>query len=229
MKLSAVAAAVLASMLVTGSAHAQSSGARVFVAPHVGPKWDDLYSESRRARTPVAEGGSSLGIDWGSVGVEVDLSVSQWHERQSPIQRFRYGGQTSGYLQKDHFYETASTFRRRSPEVGILFRKNRRVNERVTVTWLAGGAYAYRPENYVAVTHEVLADGRLVEVDRQEGRSTRNYLAVAAGLEAAVSLSPHLAIVPRIRVTGFPNLMDESTQAPRHLVVRPQLAVRWTF
>lgn len=231
MKLSAIPFAILASMIWVGPAHAQTTppGPRVFVAPHVGPKWDDVYSQSRRTTTPVVEGGVSLGIDWASAGVEVDVSMSEWHVQRHPTQRFRYGGQTSGYLQKDHFYESASTVRRRSPEVSILFRKNRRINDTVTVTWLVGGAYAYRPEDYVAVTSEVLPDGSLVDVDRQEGRSTRNYFAAVAGLEATVRLSRHLAIVPRIRLTGFPNLMDETPQAPRHLVVRPQLAVRWTF
>jgi hypothetical protein len=213
----------------TAQAQTTPSGSRVFVASHAGPKWDDRYSASDRAAKPVFEGGVSIGIDSPTAGVEVNLSVSQWHVRRREPQRFRYGGQTSGYLQKDHVYESQSTGRRRSPEVSVLFRKHRQASDVVTMTWLVGGAFAYRPSESVGITREVLTDGSLVEVHRQEERSTRNYFAAVAGLEATVRLSDHWSIVPRIRLTVFPNLADESVEAPRHFVVRPQLAVRWTF
>jgi hypothetical protein len=230
MKHSAIPFAIVASMIWVGPAHAQATppGPHTFLAAHVGPKWDDLYSDSR-IKKPVVEGGLSLGMDWASAGVEVDVGMSQWHVRQSPPQRFRYGGTTSGYMQKDHTYESLSTDRRRSPQVSLLFRKHRAVSDTVTVTGLIGGAFAYRPSNYSYILNEVLPDGTLVEVHRQEGQSTRNYFAAVAGVEVTVRLSRHWAIVPRLRFTGFPNLMDESAHAPRHLVIRPQVAVRWTF
>jgi hypothetical protein len=231
MKLSTVPFVVLTAMMWVGPAQAQTApaGTRVFVASHAGPKWDDLYSESRRLKTPVAEGGVTIGIESATSGVELDLSVSEWHNARREPSRFRYGGESSGYLLKDHFYEHSSTTRRRSPQVSLLFRRNRPVNDTVTVAWLVGGGYAYRPSESVGITREVLPDGSLVDVHTQDSRSTRNYVVGVGGLEATVKLSQHLAVVPRVRFTLFPNLMDESTEAPRHLVVRPQVAVRWTF
>ena len=231
MKPLTVSLVMLVSVIGVGTAHAQTppDGFRVFVASHAGPKWDDLYQQSRRTTTPVVEGGVSLGIESPTAGVEVSLSVSDWHEKRNAPQRFRYVGPTSGFMQQGHSYEYVNTFRRRSPEVDVLFRKNRQVREAVTMTWVVGGAYAFRPEEYAQITNEVLPDDTLVEVHRQAGRSTRNYFAAVAGLEATVRVSRNLAIVPRLRLTAFPNLMDESTQAPRHFVVRPQVAVRWTF
>jgi hypothetical protein len=38
-----------------------------------------------------------------------------------------------------------------------------------------------------------------------------------------------VSIVPRLRVTAFPSLLDDSGFAPRMLVARPEIAVRWGF
>jgi hypothetical protein len=231
MNRSNLAFVVLASVICVETAEAQTTpvGRRVFVASHIGPKWDDLRSESHRTQRAVVEGGVSIGVEWPTAGIEVDLSVSEWHVKRNEPQRFRWAGKTSGFLQHDHLYESVSTQRRRSPEVSILFRKNERAHGAVTVTWLVGGAFAYRPEEALGITSEVLPDGSLVEVERRGGRSTRNYLAAVAGLEATVRLSGHWAIVPRVRLTGFPSIRDDSGSAPRLVVIRPQLAVRWTF
>jgi hypothetical protein len=226
---------VAVSLALAGAARAQPAPDRyqVFAAAHFGPNWDDLYSESRRIPGAVLEGGLSFGLESARSGIEVDVSVpGAWHAQENPIHRFRYAGQTSGYLQKDHFYESTSTIRRRSWQVGLLYRRNVNLTgvNRVTLTWLVGGAAAYRPEESVGITNEVMPDGGLVEVNRTQGRSDRNYPAGVAGLEAVVKLSAHLAIVPRLRVTAYPfAILDDSGSAPRLLIAHPQIAFRWTF
>jgi hypothetical protein len=87
----------------------------------------------------------------------------------------------------------------------------------------------FRPEQGTTVTKEVLPDGRLVDANTSSDSSSRNYMAAAARLEAEFRLAPHLSVVPRLRVTLFPSLLDDSGLAPRQFVGRPEIAVRWGF
>lgn len=235
MKLPMLPFVLSASLALAGAAQAQTpaSGRQIFAAARFGPNWDDRYSASNRIPGAVLEGGVSFGIESASAGIEVDLSVpSAWHVQENGPHRFRYAGETSGYLQKDRFYESTSTNRRRSTELGVLYRRNFHPGGAggvLTLTGVVGGAFVFRPSESVGVTREVLPDGRLVEVDRYEQRSSRNYLAGVGGLDAAIRVSSHVAIVARLRVTAFPALLDDSGSAPRLLVAHPQIAVRWTF
>jgi hypothetical protein len=87
----------------------------------------------------------------------------------------------------------------------------------------------YRPDQSSTVTKEVLPDGRLVDANTSSYASSRNYMAAAARLEAAFKVAPHVSVVPRLRVTVFPSLLDDSGVAPRQFVARPEIAVRWRF
>ena len=204
-------------------------GRRVFVVTHVGPKWDDMRSETRRIPGSVTEAGISFGVESPTSGIEFDVSATDWRVQPGGTQRYRFAGQTSIYSQKGHIYESTSTKRQRSPEAGVLFRKNLRLHDAVILTWLVGGSFAYRPNELVQIKKEVLPDGSLVEVHRSNHRYVRSYVAGVIGLETIVKLSRQVAIVPRLRVTAFPACLDTSGSAPRLLLVRPQVGVRWTF
>ena len=110
-----------------------------------------------------------------------------------------------------------------------MHRANVPVNRRVTFTWLVGGGFVYRPEQSTSVTKEVLPDGQLREVHADTRTSARNYLAATARLDVEFRVAPRVSVVPRLRVTAYPSLLDESGLAPRMLMARPEVAVRWQF
>jgi hypothetical protein len=188
-----------------------------------------LYDESHRLPDATLWSGVAVGFDFGRSGVEVNVGVPQWHERIEPPQRHQYVGPSFAYQQQGHFYEFSETVRRRSIDVSGLYRGNVPLNRHVTFTWLAGAAYVYRPEQVSSVTKEVLPDGTLSEVNRRDSTGDRNYLAAIARLDGEFRITPGLSVVPRLRVTLFPSLLDDSGLAPRPLMARPEIAVRWRF
>jgi len=195
----------------------------------VGPDWDDAYSGSTRVPGATWGSGFAFGFDSGRSGVEFDVGVPGWHVKNQAPQRFQYVGPSRQWEQQGHFYESSSTVRRRSIDVTVLHRANVAVNRRVTFTWLVGGGFVYRPEQFISVTKEVLPGGQLTEANTDKGTSFRNYLAAAARLDVEIRVAPHVSVVPRLRVMAFPSLLDDSGLAPRPLVARPEIAVRWGF
>jgi len=217
--------------LVAAPLCAQSvTGTRgVFVDAAIGPHWDDLYYEGDRMAGATLWSGLTVGFDFGRSGVEVDVGVPQWHERVEAPLRYHYGGPSVGFNQQGHFYEQSATVRRRSVDVSGLYRRNIPLNRHITFTWLAGAGYVYRPEQVSSVTKEVLPDGTLTEVNKRDDISDRNYLAAIARLDGEFRITSALSVVPRLRFTVFPSLLDDSGLAPRILMTRPEIAVRWRF
>jgi len=222
---------VIVVCLVPASAGAQtlSNTRGAFVDVLFAPNWDDAYSDS--IRVPGATWGSGLafGFDAGKSGVELGVSVPQWHVKNRAPERYRYAGQTYQWQQQGHSYEWSSTTRRRSIDVTVMYRGNVPVTRHVTFSWLAGPGYVYRPDQYTVVTKEVLPDGQRIDANTDKSASSRNYLIAAARLDVEIKVARQLSIVPRLRVTAFPSLLDDSGQAPRPLVARPEIAVRWGF
>jgi hypothetical protein len=217
--------------LVAAAASAQTSSnpRRTFVDVPVAPDWDDAYSGSTRVPGATWGSGFAFGFDSGRSGVEFDVGVPRWHVKDRAPQRFQYVGPSRQWEQQGHFYESSSTVRRRSIDVTVLHRANVPVNRHITFSWLVGGGFVYRPEQFISVTKEVLPDGQLTETNTDKGTSFRNYPAAAARLDVAFRVAPHLSVVPRLRVTAFPSLLDDSGLAPVPLLARPEIAVRWRF
>ena len=168
-----------------------------------------------------------MGFDAGAGGFELAVAVPRWHDKRFPERRYLYVGPTFGWQQQDHAYESSSTLRRRAIDVTALWRASRLIHRRATFTWLVGGGYVFRPERSTHVTKEVLPDGQLMEVNTEKDTSSRNYLAAATRLDVELKVASRVSIVPRLRVTIFPSLLDDSGSAPRMVVVRPEVAVRW--
>jgi hypothetical protein len=222
---------VIVVCLVAAPADAQtlSNTRRAFVDVPLGPDWDDAYSEITRAPGATWGSGLAFGFDSGRSGVEFDVGVPQWHVKNGAPSRYQYVGPSFGYEQQGHFYESSSTVRRRSIDVMVLRRASVPVNRHTTFTWLVGGGFVYRPEQFTSVTKEVLPDGQLTEANTHKSTSVRNYLAATARLDVEFRVTPHVSVVPRLRVTAFPSLLDDSGLAPRMLMGRPEIAVRWGF
>jgi hypothetical protein len=223
--------AIVVVCLAAAPAYAQTPPAapRTFVDVSFGSDWDDSYSRSSRAPGATLATGAAFGLDFGTSGIEVDVSMPQWHEKSFPLQRYRYAGPTFGWQQQNHSYESSSALRRRSVDVMVFYRGSRPINPRFTFTWAAGGGYVFRPEESTGVTREVLPDGQLIEVNVQRDSTSRNYMAGATRLDVEYKVTPRLSIVPRVRITLFPALLDDSGAAPRIVVARPEVAVRWGF
>ena len=64
------------------------------------------------------------------------------------------------------------------------------------------------------MTTEVLPDRQRTEVNTHKSTSSRNYLAATARLDVEFKVAPHVSLVPRLRVTAFPSLLDDSGLAP---------------
>jgi hypothetical protein len=223
--------AIIIVALVAASAQAQSppEPRGTFVDAFFGPDWDDYYNRNSRAPGVTLASGFGWGVDGGTWGFELGVGVPQWHEKRFPLQRYRYVGPTFGWQQQNHEYESSSMVRRRSIDVTAMARASRPINRRVTVTWLVGGGCVFRPERSTSVTNEVLPDGRLIEANTQKDSASHSYLAAATRFDVEVAVSPRLSIVPRVRLTIFPSLLDDSGAAPRLVVARPEVAVRWRF
>ena len=157
------------------------------------------------------------------------MGVPQWHVKNFAPRRYQYVGQSFGWERQGHFYESLETKRRRSIDVTVMYRANVPVNPHVTFSWLVGGGFVYRPEQFTSVTKEVLPDGQLTEVNTRDNRSSRNYLAATAGVDLEFRVAARVSVVPRLRVTAFPSLLDDSGLAPRILTARPEVGVRWRF
>lgn len=200
---------------------------RRFVEMPIGPDWDD----ARTYGIPGATWGSGIavGFDSGHHGAEFDVHIPQWHVRNYKPHRFQYMGPSYGWEQQGHAYESAETTRHRSIDFMAFHRTNTPVNRYVTVTGLIGGGFVDRPEQFSSVTTELLPDGARIEVNRSEDTKWRNYLAVGARLDVECRISPRLFVVPRIRFTAYPSIIDDSGLAPRFLTARPEISVRWTF
>ena len=219
---------VICFMAAAADAQSLSRPGEVFVDVPVGLHPDDAYSDSTRVEGAAWGSGLAFGADWGRSGLEVGVGIPRWHVKES-VYRYQFGGPSFGWEQQGHSYQSVSTLRRRSIDVTVMYRRNVPLNRRVTFTWLAGGGYVYRPEQFTSVTSEVLAAGQLTEVNTTAGTTYRNYLAATARVDLELKVAPHVSIAPRLRVTAFPSLLDDSGSAPRVLVARPEVAVRWRF
>jgi hypothetical protein len=227
-RLIATAAVVL---LTTASLSAQPlpDTNRTFVDVAIGPDWDDARSASTRAPGRTWAPGVTIGFDRGRSGLELAVSVPEWHLKNWPVERFQYVGPSFAYEQQGHFYESSETARRRSIHATLLYRRNVPINGHVRLTWLVGGAQVWRHEQDTSLTKEVLPEGKLVEVNTYKRSSARNYLAAKAGVDVEVRIASRVSVVPRLRLTVFPSLLDDSGLAPRVFVARPEVAVRWSF
>ncbi len=221
--------AVVFVFFVVAPAEAQtlSGPRRVFVDVIQYPDWDDTHRE----KVPGATWGTALafGVDGAKSGVEFDVGLPRWHVKNLGPYVSEYNGPSFEYEQHGHVYESFSTERRRSVDLMVLHRSNIRVNRRITLTWLAGAGYVYRPVQDAGTTKEVSPGGQRIEVAAFERASSRDYIAATTRLDLELRIAPHVSVVPRVRVTAFPSLLDDSGLAPSGLTARPEVAVRWAF
>ena len=94
---------------------------------------------------------------------------------------------------------------------------------------LAGVGQVNRPEQTRGTLNEILPDGTRRNIYDVSRSSKRDYVAGITRLDADVRIVGPLWIGPRLSLTMYPSLWDESGLAPRGFVARAELAMRWRF
>jgi hypothetical protein len=68
-----------------------------------------------------------------------------------------------------------------------------------------------------------------MEVNTIDSSGSHSYLAGVGRVDLQIAVGSAVAVVPRLGMTVFPSLLDDSGSAPRMLVARPEIAMRWQF
>lgn len=229
MQTSVACVAVFAFLSVLPVAQAQAQSGRLhpvgdlFVSAH----HDDVYSDSQRIAGGLPTVGLALGVSADRAAVRLEWTAPRWHVRESS-QRFQFVGPSFKYQQQGHFYQEDFRLARASASVDVLSAHRLTSRGLLRVTWLVGGGFRYRPSEQTTVTYEVLPDDVLTSVNTNHSAHTSSHLAAVAGLDFEVHLAGHLVLVPSVRLSFLPfDLLDDSGDAPRIFMVRPQVGLGW--
>jgi hypothetical protein len=218
--------AVIVSIAASAAAAAAPDPQGLFVEVRLGQDRDDTRPDYAISGTTRRIGGA-VGFDWGRSGVELGVTVPEWHAIVHERTALYVG--PSGLQQQGHVYESIETERRRSIDVTVMYRLNVPIHRRATFTWLAGVGQVYRPNHTSSTLNEILPDGTRRNVYAVSRTSDRDYLAAITRLDADVRIAGPLWIGPRLSLTMYPSLLDESGLAPRGFMGRAELAMRWRF
>ena len=219
--------AVTVSIAACASAAAAPDPQGIFVELRLGQDRDDTRPFYAIDGTTRRIGGA-VGFDWGRSGLELGVMVPEWHAdiRQNTSV---YVGPSTSLQTQGHVYESIGTVRRRSIDVTLMYRLNLPVNRRLALTLLAGVGKVYRQEYESGTLNEMLPDGTRRNIYAFARTYDRDYIAGITRLDADVKIAGPLWIGPRLSVTAYPSLLDESGHAPRGFVGRAELAMRWRF
>ena len=200
-----------------------------FVDVPLGPVWDDAQSSSTRVPGVTWGSGFAFGFDSGRSGVEFDVGVPQWHVKNNPTQRYLLRRAilrmvATGPLLRV-VVDGASPLDRpdgllsrqragQSTRHGHLARRRRlRVSTRAVHQRDEGGAARWTADRGEYDREQVLPQlpggGRKTR-RRAQSRATR--------ICRAPSAAHGISIAAR-----------RSGSAPRVIVARPEIAVRWGF
>jgi len=219
--------AIVFCLAAAAGATAQPNPQGLFAELRMGQDRDDTRPYYAISGTTRRIGGA-LGYDWGRSGLELDVAVPEWHTKVY-TSTYRFAGSSNAIEKQGHLYESIQTVRRRSIDVTLLYRVNIPLHRRATMTWGIGGGQVYRPEHESPVLNEVLPDGTRQNVYSLSRASSRDYTVAVTRLDFDVKVAGQLWIGPRFSLTMYPSMLDDSGSAPRGLVARPELAVRWRF
>jgi hypothetical protein len=219
--------AIVLSIAASGTAAAQSAPTGFFAEARIGPDHDDTRYDYAIAGSTRRFGGA-VGYDWGRSGIELDVAVPEWH-RAVHENSYIFIGPSDALQQNGHRYESRDTRRRRSIDVSLLYRLNFPFSPRITGTWAIGVGQVYRPEHSNNTLSDVLADGTRKIVYDVSRSSDDEYLTCVTRVDLDARIAGGLWIGPRLSMTMYPSLLDESGRAPRGFVGRAEVALRWRF
>jgi hypothetical protein len=190
-------------MSVAAGARAQNREPRLFVDGALLGDRDPKYP----FESSMAVGGS------GAIGLEISKHFSVRFEAEVPAMH------TETFRGAYTFFRTATETFRTTTYAGLLaghYQAHRKVN----LAFLAGLSAATREGRGSEFLETPGPNGAVVHLDYPGWRMSYRTGALTAGLDAAVSLTPHLAIVPGVRF---------HTELEYITLTRPKVAIRWTF
>ena len=195
--------------LTAAAAHAQSASAQPRYSADIGTVADfdpNAYGDSPTATPSIKTSiGAALPHRWTT---RFELTIPKWHDES-----FTY---TCGCTGRP---STASgTDRHRITTYDFLVGRDLTLGSRVHVTPLIGFSAAHHAdrEDETITTAGGVANSN--SEDHQEFIASMVW-----GVDLAVAISPHVAIVPQIRMNAFPQYEGAGT------IVRPGVAVRLGF
>jgi len=202
-----------------------------FVDATVGAAPDDWYHSPGLW---TMANGFAAGIGSNRSGVQFEFNQPQWHTdaNTSIVSPYVYtysnpalaGSDRPGNIQ----YSNAG--RRRAVTYDMLSAHHAQITDRVRLSWLVGGGFAYRPWRTSYTTQLTLSTGDVLTTNQRTEDGARNYLTAVAGLDAQILINRHIALVPELRVHAYPfALLDDSCCGPAMITAEPRIAVRWRF
>jgi len=195
---------VLLLLVAATSADAQVRGSALFVE---GALLGDYDSTQRVKPTPPPSvgGGGAIGFQAGYFTARFETEVPAFH--------------SSTFTETNGGLRTVEVPSYRAITYGALFGGRFQPYTRVELAALVGFSDAIEESRFSGYQETFLPNGG-VRRDDFNSRSSFNGGAVTAGIDAAVSVTTHLSLVPELRFLVYNEYGS---------VFRPKLAVRWIF
>jgi hypothetical protein len=191
-------------VLVAAGARAQNREPRLFVDGALLGDRDPKYP----FESSMAVGGS------GAIGFRISNHFSVRFEAEVPVMHTgtvntNYGGRVMS--------ETESF---RTTTYAALFAGHYQAHKKVDLAFLGGLSAAIPETRYSGYFETLSASGAVVRHDYPDSRGSYRTGVLTTGVDVAISLTPHFAIVPELR---FHTELEYLTLA------RPKVAIRWRF
>jgi hypothetical protein len=168
-----------------------------------------LIGDYTRSQSSTVLGGSvSIGFRLAKhFGVRFDVEVPCMHTRTLNTEN-------------PGVFRTVDSFSSRTITYGVMAAGDVQTHKRVNLAFLAGLSDAV-PETRGSGYLEILAkDGSVVRREDRNSSWSDHTGALSYGVDVAVTVTSHLAIVPELRFHTYGEFQTVS---------RPKVAVRWTF
>jgi len=194
---------VLLVLSAAAPAHAQSNS-RIFVE---GAFFED-FDSSHRQTSSGAPGGST------ATGFQLNDRLSVRFEADIPTRHHLSLTEGAGPFRITDSHDF------RAVTYGVFFAGHVQPHKRVDLALLAGISNALLQERYSESLEQLAPNGSVVRRDQFSNEASERVGAFGFGADVAIAMTRHLAVVPEVRFQAF----NEYGQ-----VIRPKLAVRWTF
>ena len=144
-----------------------------------------------------------------------DVEITGWHTTE-----YNYNGRFRDYLEV-----TSIQQKERSNTYAFLFGRHYQPTPALSLAIAGGLTSRAHEERSSGFTDYRSNDGSLLTHTIHDSRQAWESSMFTLGLDAEIRLTPHLAVVPELRVHGTPPLGDGANP----LITRPRIAVRWRF
>jgi hypothetical protein len=209
-RLFALSAVLLTISATAASAQTAYSSPRVYIEAGTAADFDpNAYSETTTATPSLTTTiGAALPHRWTT---RFELTIPRWHDAPYSYTCGCAGSQATASGTDSHRITTYD----------FLVGRDLSLGRRVQFTPLIGFSAVDHADRETETITASLASGNVVTSD---SRNHHEFIpSIVWGIDLAVAISPHVAIVPQIRMNAFPQYEGAGT------IVRPGVAVRLGF